>query len=184
MNKVWLAPAGLAAAALIAVGCGSSGGSTGSGGSPAAPASGNMVSTAKISGATVLTNSRGFALYWFGPDTSTKSNCNGSCASFWPPLKGPVTAMHVKGTFGTIKRSDGRFGGTYSFNYDVEHDTWLQRRFVAYYNSQCCGIQFDYQTQDITHLGIANTPSNRHFGIAFTLAGIGSFANPMGSPTW
>jgi len=114
MNKVWLAPAGLAAAALIAVGCGSSGGSTGSGGSPAAPASGNMVSTAKISGATVLTNSKGFALYWFGPDTSTKSNCNGSCASFWPPLKGPVTAMHVKGTFGTIKRSDGTVQATFN----------------------------------------------------------------------
>jgi predicted lipoprotein with Yx(FWY)xxD motif len=118
MNKVWLAPAGLAAAALIAVGCGSSGGSSSSGGgSPAAnssAASGNTVSTAKIGGAVVLTNSKGFALYWFGPDTSTKSMCNASCVSFWPPLKGPVTAMHVKGTFGTIKRSDGTVQATFN----------------------------------------------------------------------
>ena len=71
----------------------------------------------------------------------------------------------------------------YSFNYDVQHGTWLQRRLVASYNSQCCGIQFDYQTADITHLGLANTPSNRHIGISFTLAGLGSFANPLGSPT-
>ena len=114
MNKVWLAPAGLVAAALIAVGCGSSGGSSGSGGGSPAAHSGNTVSTAKIGGATVLTNSKGFALYWFGPDTSTKSNCNGSCASFWPPLKGPVTAMHVKGTFGTIHRSDGTVQATFN----------------------------------------------------------------------
>jgi len=119
MNKVWLAPAGLAAAALIAVGCGSSGssgGTSGTGGSPAthtSAASGNTVKTAKIGGATVLTNSKGFALYWFSADMSGKSMCNGTCATFWPPLKGPVMGMHIKGTFGTIKRSDGTVQATY-----------------------------------------------------------------------
>jgi hypothetical protein len=95
----------------------------------------------------------------------------------------PLFAQHFLNLSGTVKRSDGRFGGGYSFNYDVQHGTWLQRRLVAYYNSQCCGVQFDYQTADITHLGLANTPSNRHIGISFTLAGLGSFANPLGSPT-
>jgi lipopolysaccharide assembly outer membrane protein LptD (OstA) len=95
----------------------------------------------------------------------------------------PAFAQHFLNLVSTVKRPDGRFGGTYAFNYDVQHGTWLQRRLVAFYNSQCCGIQFDYQTADITHLGLANTPSNRHIGISFTLAGIGSFANPLGSPT-
>jgi predicted lipoprotein with Yx(FWY)xxD motif len=73
------------------------------------------VKAATISGATVLTNSSGFTLYWFVPDTSTKSNCNGSCATFWPPVKGPVTAgSGVTGTLGTITRDDGSTQATYN----------------------------------------------------------------------
>ena len=119
MNKRWLAPAGLVAAALIAAGCGSSGGSGGSGGNGGnagggqTHASTTTVKTAKISGATVLTNSQGFTLYWFAPDTSTTSKCNGSCTAFWPPLKGPVSGSGIKGTFATITRSDGSTQATF-----------------------------------------------------------------------
>ena len=67
-----------------------------------------------ISGTTVLTNSAGFTLYWFVPDTSTTSKCTGSCATYWPPVKGPATAMSgVTGTLGTITRSDGTTQATY-----------------------------------------------------------------------
>jgi predicted lipoprotein with Yx(FWY)xxD motif len=67
-----------------------------------------------INGTQVLTNSKGLTLYWFVPDTSTKSNCNGSCATYWPPAKGPVTAgSGVTGTLGTITRSDGSTQATY-----------------------------------------------------------------------
>ncbi|HEY6277038.1 MAG TPA: hypothetical protein VIX86_11970 [Streptosporangiaceae bacterium] len=63
----------------------------------------------------MLTNAQGFTLYWFGPDTSTKSNCNGSCASFWPPVKGPATAgSGMTGKLGTITRSDGSTQATYN----------------------------------------------------------------------
>ena len=61
----------------------------------------------------MLTNGKGFTLYSFAPDTSTKSNCNGSCAKFWPPVKGPATASGVKGTFATIKRADGATQATF-----------------------------------------------------------------------
>jgi len=62
----------------------------------------------KVGGATLLTNAKGFTLYWFVPDTSTTSNCNGSCAKYWPPVLGAVTAgSGVKGTLGTITRSNG-----------------------------------------------------------------------------
>src|SRR5260221_560331 len=98
VNKRWLVLAGLAAAALIAAGCSSSGNSGGSGASggsaSGSPANhfGNTVKVAKIAGAMVLTDAKGFTLYWFAPDTKKTSKCNASCAAFWPPLKGPVTA--------------------------------------------------------------------------------------------
>jgi predicted lipoprotein with Yx(FWY)xxD motif len=67
-----------------------------------------------INGTAVLTNSAGFTLYSFVPDTSTTSNCNGQCATYWPPLKGPVTAgPGVTGTLGTITRADGSVQATY-----------------------------------------------------------------------
>lgn len=110
MGKRWLVPVSLAAAALIATGCGSSSSSGASGGShTSAAASGNELKTAKIGGATVLTNAKGRTLYWFAPDTSTTSKCTSStCVTFWPPLPGPVTAgPGVTGKLGTITRSDG-----------------------------------------------------------------------------
>ena len=122
MNKRWLAPAGLAATLLIAA-CGSSASSTSSGSttsSAAAPASSAAASssalkTTKIGGATVLTNAKGFTLYWFAPDTPTMSKCNGSCAAYWPPVKGPATAgAGVTGKLGTITRSDGSMQATYN----------------------------------------------------------------------
>jgi len=121
MNNRWLAPAGLAAAVLIAA-CGSSTTSTSSGStsSAAAPASSapaassSTLKTTKIAGVAVLTNAKGFTLYWFAPDTSTMSKCNGSCATYWPPVKGPATAgPGVTGKLATIKRSDGSVQATY-----------------------------------------------------------------------
>jgi predicted lipoprotein with Yx(FWY)xxD motif len=111
--------AGLAAAALVLSACGSSGSSTASGSTPAAAAgsnspasaaaaSGTAVQAATVGGTKVLTNAKGYVLYWFAPDTSTTSKCTGSCATYWPPVAGPATAgSGVTGTLGTITRSDG-----------------------------------------------------------------------------
>ena len=109
-------PAAAAAAALV-VGCSSSGtsasgGSSGGGSGQAAPAAGSL-KTASIGAATVLTSSKGFTLYSFALDTPAKSNCNGTCAANWPPVTGSVTAPGVKGTFGTIQRSDGSTQATF-----------------------------------------------------------------------
>jgi predicted lipoprotein with Yx(FWY)xxD motif len=126
MNIRWLAPAGLAAAAALGVAaCGSSSsgnsasvGGSGNGASPTAShsmaAGGSAVKARTISGKKVLTNSAGMTLYWFVPDTAHKSVCNGSCATYWPPVKGPVTAgAGVTGMLGTITRSDGTRQATY-----------------------------------------------------------------------
>jgi predicted lipoprotein with Yx(FWY)xxD motif len=117
----WLAPAVLLAAALTAAACGSSGaGGSGSTPSHAAAlasgmaASGSTLRTTTINGVTVLTNGQGFTLYSFAPDTPTTSKCNGSCAHFWPPVKGPATAgPGVTGDLCTIKRSDDSTQATY-----------------------------------------------------------------------
>jgi predicted lipoprotein with Yx(FWY)xxD motif len=114
--RMLLALLAVAAAAAVLAACSSSGTSSSSSGSssgsPAAAAAGGL-KTATIGGATVLTNASGFTLYSFAPDTPTTSNCNGTCAQAWPPVKGPATASGVTGTFGTIKRSDGSVQATF-----------------------------------------------------------------------
>jgi predicted lipoprotein with Yx(FWY)xxD motif len=115
--RILLALPAAAAAAAALVACSSAGASpspssSGSSSSPAAAAAGT-VKTATIAGATVLTNSKGFTLYSFAPDTSTTSKCNGTCAQNWPPVTGPVTAAGVTGTFGTITRADGSVQATF-----------------------------------------------------------------------
>jgi predicted lipoprotein with Yx(FWY)xxD motif len=115
--QMLLALPALAAATAVLAACGSSGtpsGTSSGGGSSAhAVAAGGGLKTAKIGSVTVLTSAKGFTLYSFAPDTPTKSNCNGACAKFWPPVKGAVSASGVKGTFGTIKRSDGSVQATF-----------------------------------------------------------------------
>jgi predicted lipoprotein with Yx(FWY)xxD motif len=118
MRNRWWVASGFAAAMLTVAACGSSS----SGGSPSSShtptgthsAASNAVKTRTIGGATVLTNAKGFTLYWFAPDTPTKSNCNGSCVTYWPPVKGPVAANGVSGNFSTITRSDGTTQATYN----------------------------------------------------------------------
>ena len=122
-RKVLWASFGLVAVALIAAACGSSSTTPKSPGSPAAAgasasatasSSGTALKTATIGGVTVLTSAKGFTLYSFAPDTATTSNCNGACATYWPPVKGPATAgSGVTGTLTTIKRSDGSMQAAY-----------------------------------------------------------------------
>jgi predicted lipoprotein with Yx(FWY)xxD motif len=126
MRKIWGA-AGLAAFALAVSACGSSGSSTATtantpaaGGSSApassapAAAGGSTVTAKTIGSQQVLVDSQGMTLYWFAIDTPSKSNCTGSCLTYWPPVKGPVTAgSGVTGTLGTITGADGTKQATY-----------------------------------------------------------------------
>jgi predicted lipoprotein with Yx(FWY)xxD motif len=127
MRRLWSA-AGLAAVVLTVAACASSSSSSSSsaaqsssppaaaGSSSSASSTGTtvLVLSRTINGTAVLTNAKGFTLYWFGPDTRTASHCTGSCATYWPPVTGPVTAgPGVTGTLGTITRSDGTVQATY-----------------------------------------------------------------------
>jgi predicted lipoprotein with Yx(FWY)xxD motif len=110
--RMLLALLAVAVATAVLAACSSSATSSTGSSSPAAATAGSL-KTATIGGATVLTNASGFTLYSFAPDTPTTSNCNGTCAQNWPPVKGPATASGVTGTFGTIKRSDGSVQATF-----------------------------------------------------------------------
>jgi len=126
MRKIWGA-AGLAALALAVSACGSSSsssaassstpaaaGSSSASSAPASSSGGTALDVKTIGGQQVVTNSAGFTVYWFAPDTSTTSKCTGSCATYWPPVKGPATAMSgVTGKLGTITRPDGTTQATY-----------------------------------------------------------------------
>jgi predicted lipoprotein with Yx(FWY)xxD motif len=73
-----------------------------------------LLKIATIGGVSVLTNSKGYTLYWFVPDTPTHSTCDGSCASYWPPVTGnPIAGSSVTGKLGTIRRSNGQTQVTY-----------------------------------------------------------------------
>ena len=89
------------------------GAATGGGG-----ASASTVRTVKIGSVTVLTNAKGLTLYTFAPDKPGKSVCYGSCAAYWPPVKGPVTVAAgvtgVTGKLGTTRRTDGSLQATYN----------------------------------------------------------------------
>jgi predicted lipoprotein with Yx(FWY)xxD motif len=98
---------------LLGVSVADAGGPPGAG-PPAGPAVGAVLKTASINGTMVLTNGKGFTLYWFAPDTPARSVCNGACAQYWPPVTGrPAAGPGVTGRLGTITRPDGTTQATY-----------------------------------------------------------------------
>jgi predicted lipoprotein with Yx(FWY)xxD motif len=99
---------GLAAVALVLLGVAAAT----SGTHPTAITGG--LRTGTVNGVRVLTNSRGFTLYWFAPDTPAGSKCNGSCAAYWPPVPDHAAAVGIPGRFGSITRSDGSAQATYN----------------------------------------------------------------------
>lgn len=114
--------AGLGALALLLSSCGGSSGTadaqTGSGGGTAKhPTTSVVIETKSGWLGSYLTDSRGQSLYLFEADTATASNCNGQCATYWPPVitKGSasVAGGANKSLLGTITRTDGTKQVTY-----------------------------------------------------------------------
>ena len=104
--------AALTIAALVLLGVAVTGASSRA---PAVTGIGAGLKTTTIGGATVLTNAKGFTVYWFGPDTPTTSKCYGSCAAYWPPVTGTAAGSPgVPGRVGTIIRTGGSRQLTYN----------------------------------------------------------------------
>ena len=124
-NRWWAAPV-LAGGIVVLAACGSTASTsttTGAGGTTGTPSatqqasgSGPVIKTASTSKGTVLVDAAGKTIYWFAIDTPTKSNCNGSCTTYWPPVLGKPSAAagaSLPQAFGTITRSDGKVQATY-----------------------------------------------------------------------
>ena len=68
----------------------------------------------------ILTTPKKQALYYWQVEKRAggKIRCTGSCAKLWPPLYAksavPKHVPGIKGTFGTVKRPDGRRQVTYN----------------------------------------------------------------------
>ena len=127
-NRWWAGPS-IAAAVVVLAACGSSTASNGSGtsggGSAASSSSGGTTATSQSK---VVTDAAGFTVYWFAIDTPKKSNCNGTCASFWPPLPASAKLTNMSslpGTIGKITRADGSKQLTYMGHplYTFKQDT-------------------------------------------------------------
>ena len=108
--------AGVAGASIVAVSVVALavlGASVAAAGVPATTAPGALKAV-RIGSVTVLADANGRTLYWFAPDTAARSACYGSCAAYWPPVKGPATAgPGVTGTLSVLTRSDGSVQAAY-----------------------------------------------------------------------
>jgi len=81
---------------------------------PSVTAGSKVLKARSIGGMEVLTNASGLTLYSFAPDTPSRSACYGSCAAYWPPVPGNVSAgPGVTGAIGSIKRTGGSTQATY-----------------------------------------------------------------------
>jgi predicted lipoprotein with Yx(FWY)xxD motif len=121
-----VALATLAAAGVLAAGCGGNGSGSGGGGiyggggsAPTTGPSGTTTVTAtKTQLGTILVDGSGRTLYVFGKDQPDQSACAGACAAAWPVAQAgaaPKAGSGVKASLlGTIKRSDDTTQVTYN----------------------------------------------------------------------
>jgi LPS-assembly protein len=72
-------------------------------------------------------------------------------------------------------------GGAYQFYLNVTDGTLVEQRAGVFYNAQCCGLAFEYQTLNLGANALASVKQDRRFNISFTLAGLGSFSNVLGA---
>ncbi len=85
-------------------------------------------------------------------------------------------------TSANLRFAGSKYGGNVTYNYDIARSTLLNQRYLAFYNAQCCGVSFEYQSinypQDVSRFFL---PRDRRFNMSFTLAGVGSFSNFFGA---
>lgn len=104
-----------------------------------------------------------------------------NCGSLPPSLCNPAFTNHNLNAGTLLRFADGRTGGAYTINWDIERNTVVQQRWTAYYNAQCCGFVIEYQEFNFGNTSSFPVPKDRRFNFGFTLAGVGTFSNPFGT---
>jgi len=99
-----------------------------------------------------------------------------------PELAGFTQAIssHYFRSTTNVHRRRNDLGGMLSMDYDLKLDRFLQRRVMAYYNAQCCGVALEWQTFNLQG-STAGVRQDRRFNVSFTLAGIGAVPNFFGA---
>ncbi|MEW5981227.1 MAG: putative LPS assembly protein LptD [Acidobacteriota bacterium] len=98
---------------------------------------------------------------------------------------GSSNSNHYMDASVLARTAGGRVGGAFSFNFDIQNRSFLQKRFTGYYNAQCCGIAAEFQTYNFSgyqYVGGYRPPVDQdvRFSVSVTLAGLGTFANFLG----
>jgi LPS-assembly protein len=109
--------------------------------------------------------------------TQLQSTASWSKRGYIPGLTGfdnPATLDNTVSATSTVRTRDNKYGSIYSFNYDVLRSRMIQQRLTGFYNAQCCGVAFEYQTVNFNTF--SSNPSDRRFFMSFTLAGLGNFS--------
>lgn len=96
-------------------------------------------------------------------------------------LSDPARLRHFLSGSTNVRGAQNKYGGNYSFNYDMVKRQFIQQRITGYYNAQCCGFAVEYQTFNYGTLPGVRVPEDHRFNLSFTLAGIGSFSNFFGA---
>ena len=86
-----------------------------------------------------------------------------------------LVSQNINGSVNAHTR-DNHFGTIYTVNWDVTHNAITQQQITGFYNAQCCGIAFQYQTYNYGAGSTLPVPSDHRFFLSFTLAGLGSFS--------
>jgi hypothetical protein len=93
-----------------------------------------------------------------------------------------VTTSHFLNALTTVRIPGNAWSGTYAFNYDIRNTAFINQRYIGHYNTQCCGIAFEYQKFNYgTRAGTVGVPKDHRFNLSFTLAGIGTFSDLFGA---
>jgi LPS-assembly protein len=73
-----------------------------------------------------------------------------------------------------FRPADKKVGASYEFSWNIAQSVLVEQRAQISYNSQCCGISFNYQQLQ----GFGTFKPDRRFGVSISLAGLGSLSNP------
>ena len=109
----------LVLAALAVAGCGGGGKSNASSGPP--KTAGGATATVGVSNESlgnILVNSQGRTVYLFTRDSGTMSECSGSCAVNWPPVRATAKPTIGSGANASLVSTTSRSGGAKQVTYN------------------------------------------------------------------
>ena len=114
-----------------------------------------------------------------------QTNLGWSERRFIPTLPGfdnEAGATNYVNAGATVRRPGGRLGASYTFNYDLKQDSFLQQRYTRTTTRSAAASPSN--TRRSTTAAVSpptDSKQDKRFNLSFTLAGIGTFSNLFGA---